>query len=49
MENNFIPRKFKNIESNDIVDFDTLVQNNSISVILGEPASGKTYQLKEYS
>jgi len=48
-QTNFIPRKFKNIESNDIVDFDTLIQNSSISVILGEPASGKTFQLKEYA
>jgi len=45
----FIPRKFKNIESNHILDFHTLVHNSSISVILGEPASGKTFQLKEYS
>ena len=45
----FIPRKFKNIESNEIVTFDVLIKNSSISVILGEPASGKTYQLKEYA
>jgi hypothetical protein len=49
MENNFIPRKFKNIESNDIVDFEEVVNSSNISVILGEPASGKTYQLKEYT
>ena len=45
----FIPRKFKNIESNDIVDFEEVVNSSNISVILGEPASGKTYQLKEYT
>jgi len=45
----FIPRKFKNIESNDIVNFEEIVESSNISVILGEPASGKTYQLKEYA
>jgi hypothetical protein len=44
----FIPRKFKNIETNEIVDFEAVVKSSDISVILGEPASGKTYQLKEY-
>jgi hypothetical protein len=45
----FIPRKFKNTETNEIVDFEHIVQDSNISIILGEPASGKTYQLKEYS
>ena len=44
---NFIPRKYLDIENNDSCDFDTIVEND-ISVILGEPASGKTYQLKLY-
>ncbi len=42
----FIPRKFKNIETGQTVDFETVVNSSNISVILGEPASGKTYQLK---
>jgi len=57
---NFIERKFKNIEKNKNVDivgletnetvtFQTIVDNSRISIILGEPASGKTYQLKEYA
>jgi len=45
----FIPRKFKNIESSDIINFEEIVESSNISVILGEPASGKTYQLKEYA
>jgi len=46
---NFIERKFKNIKTDEISDFTTIVNNENISIILGEPASGKTYQLKEYS
>lgn len=45
----FIPRKFKNLKTNETVDFEQVVQNSKISVILGEPASGKTYQLKIYN
>lgn len=45
----FIRRKFQNIEDvNNQVTFDIIIQN-TISVILGEPASGKTFQLKNYS
>jgi hypothetical protein len=44
----FIPRKFKNTETNEIVDFEAVIKSSNISVILGEPASGKTYQLREY-
>ena len=44
---NFIPRKYLDIENNDRCDFDSILEND-ISVILGEPASGKTYQLKFY-
>lgn len=46
----FIPRKFKDLRSNRIINFNEIIQSedNFISVILGEPASGKTYQLKIY-
>lgn len=43
----FIPRKYQNQDNQEIINFDTIVQNN-ISIILGEPASGKTSQLKNY-
>lgn len=46
----FIKRKFKAIEEKNHIDdipFDSLL-NNNISVILGEPASGKTHQLKQF-
>lgn len=43
----FIARKYFNKKENQSVSFEELL-NNDISVILGEPASGKTYQLKEY-
>ncbi|KIM06900.1 MAG: hypothetical protein KU38_11595 [Sulfurovum sp. FS08-3] len=46
---NFIPRKYKNNTTHQIVSFDEVVQNSRISIILGEPASGKTTQLKEYN
>lgn len=45
---NFIPRKYLDIENNDSCNFDAILEND-ISVILGEPASGKTYQLEFYS
>lgn len=61
---NFIPRKFQNISSHEIVKFNELVKTHiqlplgsigfekehlsNISVVLGEPASGKTYQLEHY-
>jgi len=44
---NFIRRKFQDIETREIAPFDALLDNN-ISVILGEPASGKTEQLKQF-
>lgn len=44
---NFIRRKFQNIETREIVPFGALLDND-ISVILGEPASGKTEQLKQF-
>ncbi|WP_164469574.1 NACHT domain-containing protein [Aliarcobacter cryaerophilus] len=45
----FIKRKFEteNIEKKQTVEFENLLKNN-ISVILGEPASGKTEQLKQF-
>lgn len=45
----FIKRKFEteNVEKKQIVEFENLLKNN-ISVILGEPASGKTEQLKQF-
>ena len=45
----FITRKFKNIQQDEVIDFDMVIQNSNISVILGEPASGKTAQLKNYN
>jgi hypothetical protein len=61
---NFIPRKFQNISSHEIVKFNELIETqidvpfgptiftkqdiSTISIILGEPASGKTYQLEHY-
>jgi hypothetical protein len=49
MNNFFIKRTFKDIITKNIIDFDTVINNNLISVILGEPASGKTYQFKKYN
>lgn len=57
---NFIKRQFKNIETKQIISFDNIdislgntgfekQHQSNIAVILGEPASGKTYQLKEYA
>ncbi len=43
----FIKRKFLNTKENKIIVFTDLLKNN-ISVILGEPASGKTKQLKQF-
>ncbi|MDX4026740.1 hypothetical protein Q6A73_09000, partial [Aliarcobacter skirrowii] len=43
----FIKRKFLNTKENKIIVFTDLLKNN-ISVILGEPASGKTEQLKQF-
>ena len=48
----FIPRKFLNQESFEIVNFERLtgLYNKSIiDIVLGEPASGKTSQLKEFT
>lgn len=43
----FINRSFKDLKTNKIVYFSELLTQN-ISVILGEPASGKTYQLRQF-
>jgi len=51
----YIHRKFKNIEFNNIENFDEIIKihvtihHSTISIILGEPASGKTYQLKSFA
>lgn len=48
-EYNFVKRKFRNLLTDDNIDFDDISKNHTtIAIILGEPASGKTYQLKEY-
>lgn len=44
---NFINRNFRDLKTDKIVPFKVLF-NNNISVMLGEPASGKTYQLKQF-
>ena len=44
---NFIGRNFLDLKTNVIVPFNALL-NHNISVILGEPASGKTYQLRQF-
>lgn len=46
---NFIPRTYIDNTTNENISFDEIVSKNNISIILGEPASGKTYQLEEYS
>ncbi len=43
----FIQRRFLDTKENKIIAFKDLLSNN-ISVILGEPASGKTKQLKQF-
>jgi len=48
-QNNFISRKFKNEKSTNSISFDKVIDNSTISIVLGEPASGKTYQLENYS
>ncbi len=45
---NFIKRKYKDIDNTDSCDFPSILKND-ISIILGEPASGKTHQLEFYS
>jgi len=45
----FIKRKYKDNATHKVISFDEVVQNSRISVILGEPASGKTTQLKEFN
>lgn len=48
MEQIFIKRTYTNEALHEKHNFENIVQNNSLSVILGEPASGKTEQLKYY-
>ena len=47
IQKGFIQRNFQEINTHIKINFDTILQNN-ISIVLGEPASGKTYQLKNY-
>ncbi len=47
IQNTFIARKYSNTKTEEIVAFDKLL-NNQCSIILGEPASGKTFQLKQF-
>ncbi len=44
----FIPRYYIDNTTNEKYTFDELISKNNISIILGEPASGKTFQLEEY-
>jgi len=62
---NFIPRQFKNIETNQKVEFNDIVKihmkmplggsgfekqhQSNMAIIRGEPATGKTFQLREYT
>ena len=48
MKTDFIKRTYIDETLHVKHDFESIVQNNSLSVILGEPASGKTEQLQEY-
>lgn len=45
---NFIQRTYIDNKTNEQLDFDRILSHNNISIILGEPSSGKTYQLEEY-
>jgi len=45
---NFIPRVYIDNTTNETCTFDTIISLNRISIILGEPASGKSYQLEQY-
>ena len=44
----FIPRYYKKENDSFLYIFDELINKSQISIILGEPASGKTYQLKYF-
>lgn len=46
--NNFIQRTYIDNKTNEQLDFEGVLANHNISIILGEPSSGKTYQLEEY-
>ncbi|CAA6814519.1 MAG: Unknown protein [uncultured Sulfurovum sp.] len=48
LTNNFISRKFKNEKTNQCIGFNEVIENSNISIVLGEPASGKTYQFETY-
>ncbi len=44
----FIPRYYKKEDVSFSFIFDELIQKSQISIILGEPASGKTFQLEYF-
>ncbi len=47
--NNFIQRTYIDNKSGEQLDFEGILSHHNISIILGEPSSGKTYQLEEYN
>ena len=44
----FIERSYIDNTANNKLSFNEIISKNNISIILGEPASGKTYQLEQY-
>ncbi len=46
----FISRKYTPVDHREVKEytFDDIIRKDKIAVILGEPASGKTYQFKQY-
>jgi hypothetical protein len=47
--NSFIQRTYIDNKTNEQLDFEGILSHHNISIILGEPSSGKTYQLEEYN
>lgn len=47
--NNFIQRTYIDNKTNEQLDFKGILSHHNMSIILGEPSSGKTYQLEEYN
>ena len=45
----FIPRVYKKENDSILYTFDEIIEQSQISIILGEPASGKTFQLKNFN
>ena len=46
--NQFIPRIYGKENDSFFYTFDELINKSQISIILGEPASGKTFQLEYF-